>query len=199
MERYRCHKVVEAAKIARVFPAGIYGWLLVLEGAGPGAVETLEAKHSPCEGGYLVRYDDGYTSYSPAAAFEGGYHREVEGAGKTQAARSLERMARVCHEINRAYALATGEDPAVVFASWLEAPEEIRESARVGVRAALEGATPEQLHESWCMTKYADGWVYGSVKDLAVKTHPCLMPYADLPAAQQVKDALFQAVVKALR
>jgi hypothetical protein len=30
-------------------------------------------KHDPESGGYLVRYADGYMSFSPAAAFEGGY------------------------------------------------------------------------------------------------------------------------------
>lgn len=33
------------------------------------------AKHDPHVGGYFVRYDDGYESFSPAAAFESGYTR----------------------------------------------------------------------------------------------------------------------------
>lgn len=32
-------------------------------------------KHNPLAGGYFVRYEDGYTSFSPAEAFEGGYTR----------------------------------------------------------------------------------------------------------------------------
>jgi hypothetical protein len=31
------------------------------------------AKHNPVPGGYFVVYEDGYRSYSPAAAFEAGY------------------------------------------------------------------------------------------------------------------------------
>jgi hypothetical protein len=34
----------------------------------------MEEKHAHV-GGYFVVYDDGYTSYSPAAAFESGYSR----------------------------------------------------------------------------------------------------------------------------
>lgn len=32
-------------------------------------------KHSPEAGGYYVQYEDGYVSFSPAAAFEEGYTR----------------------------------------------------------------------------------------------------------------------------
>jgi hypothetical protein len=31
------------------------------------------AKHKPEVGGYFVQYEDGYLSFSPAAAFESGY------------------------------------------------------------------------------------------------------------------------------
>lgn len=110
----------------------------------------------------------------------------------------LDLIASICHAANRAYALGTGEDPAKVYPEWLEAPEEIRESARVGVRAALDGATPEALHESWMATKEADGWTFGAVRDNSAKRHPCMVPYCDLPDEQRRKDALFQAIVKAL-
>jgi hypothetical protein len=68
-----------------------------------------------------------------------------------------------------------------------------------GVALALTGATPEQLHESWLAQKASEGWVYGERKDSVNKTHPCLVPYGQLPADQQRKDALFQAVVQALK
>ena len=42
------------------------------------------------------------------------------------------------------------------------------------------------------------GWVYGIEKDEAAMTHPCLVPYAELPADQRFKDSLFGAVVRAL-
>lgn len=105
-------------------------------------------------------------------------------------------IASVCHEANRAYCLTQGDTSQL---PWTEAPEWQRESAIVGVQKALEGATPEQLHESWSAQKVADGWVYGDVKDADAKTHPCLVPYDQLPTEQQRKDALFGAVVNALR
>lgn len=111
----------------------------------------------------------------------------------------VECVARVCHEANRSYALATGEDPSKVYPTWDDAPEEIRESARIGVRAALAGATPEQLHESWCETKRTNGWTYGEVRDNDAKVHPCLCAYGELPTGQRKKDALFSGIVAAIR
>ena len=70
MKNYRCHKTVKAAKIISILPAG----LINLEG-GDAARMTPEwlTKHNPVTGGYFVKYDDGYCSFSPAKAFEEGY------------------------------------------------------------------------------------------------------------------------------
>jgi hypothetical protein len=105
-------------------------------------------------------------------------------------------IARVCHEANRAWQVVSG-DPSV-SPPWDEAPEWQRSSAVSGVEEALGGATPEQLHESWCAAKVDDGWVWGDVKDTDAKTHPCLVDYEQLPADQRAKDHLFQAIVRSL-
>jgi hypothetical protein len=105
-------------------------------------------------------------------------------------------IAQVCHEANRALQLIA-HDPAPSPA-WEHAPEWQRQSAVEGVLEAHAGATPEQLHESWCAFKTDDGWVYGEVKDSEAKTHPCLVPYAQLSIDQRQKDAVFHAIVAAL-
>jgi len=105
-------------------------------------------------------------------------------------------IARVCHEANRALQIEAG-DPAV-SPSWDEAPEWQRASAVEGVAEARAGATPEQLHDSWCDSKVRDGWSFGAVKDAEAKTHPCLVPYDELPEDQRRKDAVFGAIVGAL-
>lgn len=107
-----------------------------------------------------------------------------------------EAIARVCHEANRAWQIVTG-DPAP-SPEWDTAPEWQRTSAAEGVKAALDGATSEQLHLSWVNSKLADGWTYGPVKDAQAKTHPCLVPYDQLPAEQRLKDHLFHAIVRVL-
>lgn len=110
----------------------------------------------------------------------------------------IEEIARVCHEVNRAYCASLGDfsQPA-----WHDAPQWQRDSACNGVRYTLNNpaATPENSHESWLAEKRASGWKYGPVKDADAKTHPCFVPYGDLPREQQTKDHLFQAVVKAMR
>lgn len=108
----------------------------------------------------------------------------------------IEHIARVCHEANRAIQIAT-DDPKV-SPSWDDAPEWQRDSAIEGVQKAIDGATHEELHESWCEFKVSDGWVYGAEKDEVSKTHPCLVPYDELPAEQKSKDAVFSAIVGAL-
>lgn len=107
-----------------------------------------------------------------------------------------EEIARVAHEANRAWQVVTG-DPAP-SPSWDDAPEWQRSSAIDGVRHARDGATAEQLHQTWSDFKTGDGWVYGPVKDEPSRTHPCLVPYADLAPEQHRKDDLFQAIVTAL-
>ena len=104
-------------------------------------------------------------------------------------------IAHVCHEANRALQLNAHEDD--ISPHFTSAPAWQRESAIEGVKAALEGQTSEQLHESWCRYKIEEGWVYGDVKDAEAKTHPCLVPYAELPAEQRLKDAVFRGIVTA--
>ena len=105
-------------------------------------------------------------------------------------------IARVCHEANRALQLLQA-DPAPSPA-WDDAPEWQRESAAEGVEKAIDGATPEELHQSWVDFKVEDGWTFGATKDAGARTHPCLVPYAELPEEQRIKDRLFSAIVTAL-
>ena len=109
---------------------------------------------------------------------------------------TAEQIAQVTHEANRVLQGIEG-DPAQ-SPHWDDAPDWQRDSAIEGVVGALAGNTPEQSHQSWIDFKVADGWVYGSVKSVELKTHPCLVPYDELPENQKVKDHLFTAIVRTL-
>lgn len=105
-------------------------------------------------------------------------------------------IARVVHAANRELQIVQG-DPRP-SPPWDEASEyEVRQSIGA-VQEALRGVTPEQSHEAWCARLRADGWRYGEVKDEGAKTHPCLVPFAELPEGQQLKDALLVAIIQTL-
>lgn len=113
---------------------------------------------------------------------------------------TIEDIARVTYEANRAYSATIGDDS---FQKWEVAPEWQRETNMNGVRFHLKtlrgGLTPapSASHESWLEEKRRAGWRYGPVKRVDLKEHPCFVPYDELPAAQKLKDYLFGAVVKA--
>jgi len=109
----------------------------------------------------------------------------------------LEMIARVCHEVNKAYCEALGD---FSQPTWEDAPQWQRESARMGVDLHLMGDFgPEASHASWMRQKVEDGWQYGPEKDAGLKTHPCICPFDMLPKEQQAKDYIFRAVVHALK
>lgn len=106
-------------------------------------------------------------------------------------------VARVCHEVNRAYCKTIGDNSQP---SWENAPAWQKVSAIDGVHFHLSNpdAGPSASHKNWMADKEADGWKYGPVKDPEKKEHPCMVPYEQLPVEQRAKDYLFIAVVKAM-
>lgn len=109
----------------------------------------------------------------------------------------LQQLAGICHEANRALCEALGDTSQE---RWVKAPDWQRESAILGVRFNLNNpnADPSASHEIWLEQKEKDGWVYGEVKDPEKKTHPCIVPFIELPIEQQAKDFLFSAIVGSL-
>lgn len=106
----------------------------------------------------------------------------------------IEKIAKACHEVNRAYCLSLGDasQPA-----WEDAPQWQKDSAILGVKLHVNNpnAGPQASHECWMDQKIADGWKYGPTKDPEAKIHPCIVPFEKLPVEQQAKDFIFRAVV----
>lgn len=86
MPRYKCHKEVHALKIAGIELDSVKAKAEGRETDGSAIITPVDkgytpfrvahayvGKHNPEVGGYYVEYDDGYTSFSPAKAFEEGY------------------------------------------------------------------------------------------------------------------------------
>ena len=110
-----------------------------------------------------------------------------------------EEIARVAHQVNKAYCESLGDTSQL---PWEECPEWQRKSAMAGVNLHKENpdAGAEASHESWMKEKVDDGWVYGEKKDpdATPQTHPCIVPFSELPKEQQAKDYIFRAIVHAL-
>jgi hypothetical protein len=107
-------------------------------------------------------------------------------------------IAKSCHEANRVWCQANGDDSQK---HWQDAEQWQRDSAIAGVEFRLNNpdAGHDAQHNAWMADKIKDGWVYGPVKDAEKKTHPCIVPFDQLPEFQKKKDALFCAIVDALK
>lgn len=106
-------------------------------------------------------------------------------------------IARVCHEVNRAYCQSLGDFSQPI---WDDAPQWQKNSAINDVELHLNNpnAGPEASHNAWMAEKVAAGWIYAPVKDAEHKTHPCIKPWAELDPEQRAKDFIFRGVVHAI-
>ncbi len=97
---------------------------------------------------------------------------------------------------------AVAVDAPVVPESWPERDEAFRDQFVHyvdGLCNAEEFPTPEEAHDSWWRAYEAMGWVYGPVRDVEAKTHPDMVPFAELEQREQDKDAVFLALVAIAR
>lgn len=109
---------------------------------------------------------------------------------------SIEGLAKICHEANRAYCQAIGDDSQH---SWEDAPEWQRRCSveQAQWHLSKKDSMPSDSHDNWLKEKQANGWIWGKEKDAELKTHPCMVPYNDLPLKQQLKDSIFLNIVRA--
>ena len=46
----------------------------------------------------------------------------------------------------------------------------------------------KNVHEVWAQSRISQGWTYGPERNDALKHHPCLVPYEDLPEVEKAYD-----------
>lgn len=46
----------------------------------------------------------------------------------------------------------------------------------------------KNVHEVWAETRIEQGWTYGEQRNDELKTHPCLVPYEELPDSEKEYD-----------
>jgi ryanodine receptor 2 len=69
--------------------------------------------------------------------------------------------------------------PQPMDTSDVQLPEELNELVEKMAR---------NVHEVWAQSRIDQGWVYGQERSDALKTHPCLIPYEDLPEIEKAYD-----------
>lgn len=161
----------------------------------------IDAKAGDCDGRWLAiaktHLEQAFMAWNRAIFKPGRAELPEDAKIENGPGADVVEAARRCHEANRAICATFGH---AAQKPWEEAEPWQRESAIKGVLFALANpdASPEQQHEAWAADKRANGWRYGETKDAEAKTHPCLVPYAELPADQRVKDGVFRAIVSTM-
>lgn len=46
----------------------------------------------------------------------------------------------------------------------------------------------ENVHDIWAQSRMKQGWTYGAERNDALKQHPCLVAYNDLPESEKAYD-----------
>lgn len=111
-----------------------------------------------------------------------------------------ERRAQFVYDAARLAAIAA--EALIVPELWTEREDAFRtQFLKVIERQCGENRSrsPEELHGSWMQAYFAMGWVYGEERCTEKKTHPDLVPYADLGQLERDKDAVFIALCEIAR
>ena len=64
------------------------------------------------------------------------------------------------------------------------------------IECAADATNDEERHTAWMRKHESEGWVFGDTFDAALKTHPYLVPWEQLPKAQQCKARIFDIMAK---
>ena len=69
--------------------------------------------------------------------------------------------------------------PSPIDTSDIELSEELKQ---------LVEELARNVHETWATGRLNDGWTYGPERSDALKQHPCLIDYDDLPESEKEYD-----------
>ena len=110
----------------------------------------------------------------------------------------IEQAAQILHNWNRAYCTTIGNPP---DQPWEQISDHDRENRQKAIRFLLQHpqASPEDVHHEWARDRTEQGWTLGAVRNEDLKTHPNLVPYGELPAAQRTKGTFARTAVEFVR
>lgn len=104
-----------------------------------------------------------------------------------------EQVARIVHAAVRE--LEAVQDETAPNPPWLAADEGDKERLVAQVRMYRNGLECSQVHAGWIELMKEDGWSKGEVKDPLTRTHPNLVPYAELPREHKHRNELIRSIV----
>ena len=145
--------------------------------------------------------------------------------GDEREARAIEAMARALHETWRAGDWPKAARLDKPYSELADADRDENRAAaqrvagglaRIGLRLAPEGpgldagvvadmieghleALAEAEHAGWMAHRAANGWAFGEQRDDAVKRHPSMIPYANLPEREKKRTAPWCAAIRPWR
>jgi hypothetical protein len=103
---------------------------------------------------------------------------------------------------NAARIAAIGANAPVIPVEWKDREEPFKKQFLEVIEwqcSEQRSKSPEELHKSWMQAYLAMGWIYGEKYNRENKTHPDLIPYADLEQLEKDKDAVFIALCEIAR
>ena len=121
---------------------------------------------------------------------------EQEETLEQQIDKAMSDVARVVYEANRAYCATMGD---YTLQPWDLIGRAEKDSWKLGAAHYVKasGCSPAELHNVWFEEQVKEGWSLGPEIDFAHKTHPCLLPWFQLPVDQRMRALLFYHVVQA--
>ena len=111
-----------------------------------------------------------------------------------------ERRAEFVYDAARLAATAAGAP--IVPEQWGDRGDDFKRQFREVIErqcSPLRSSSPAELHGGWVQAYIDMGWTYGPERDLALKTHPDMVPYSQLTKLEQDKDAVFVALCEIAR
>ena len=111
-----------------------------------------------------------------------------------------ERRARFVYDGARLAAGCAGAP--IVPVLWSEREEPFKVQFREVIERQcgdMRSGSTEELHGSWMQAYVEMGWQYGPKYDREAKTHPDMVPYAQLGQLEQDKDSVFVALCEIAR
>ena len=90
----------------------------------------------------------------------------------------------------------------IIPACWDKREEDFKEQFLKVIErqcGPTRSSSPEELHGSWMQAYIDRGWTFGEHYDPEKRTHPDLVPYADLGTLERDKDAVFVALCEISR